>query len=183
MIPLTDLIYRYAFVIVAAVAYCLAVAAFVYGALPRLKGRLEIHGLKIVYSADRYMTLFVVFAHLTGALALAAAVMTIRFLSGAQPDSIRTIGGTAMLLVVAVLLFSLKVTYLRGYAVLEGAFAVASAHHVLSGLADTIQSMELLTLLGSAYLMIQGLDNFKQDMDERRGRTTALEVTPTLPVQ
>jgi hypothetical protein len=61
---------------------------------------------------------------------------------------------------------------LRGYAILEMAFALGFAFRTVSGLFVEEPELQVLAVLTSAYLMIRAMDNFRKDLDERRKRAT-----------
>jgi len=68
----------------------------------------------------------------------------------------------------ALLLFTLKIKYLRGYSVLEVIFALTVTYQTMSSTADLITPTQALGLLTSVYLLIRGIDNFRKDLDERK---------------
>ena len=82
----------------------------------------------------------------------------------------RTVLGTVFILMTAGTLVTVRVKYLRGYAVLEIMFGLAAAVQTMQSLQDTVSPVQLVGIVASVYLIIRGLDNFKKDVDARRER-------------
>jgi hypothetical protein len=104
------------------------------------------------------------------------------YLSSMRSGAARSICGTIVILIVSAILFRVKVTDLRTYAILECAFAMTACFMTMKGMADQVQPVQLLALATSAYLVIRGMDNFKKDLDERKASKLAADVSAAIVV-
>jgi hypothetical protein len=88
-----------------------------------------------------------------------AVLYGIRFISCVPTPVVRVLVGTLFIAAIASILFFVKLTWVQAYAVLEIGFALAVAAQTMYSLTDTINPVQSLGILTSAYLMIWGLDN------------------------
>ena len=137
--------------------------------------------VNIVFTWETWRKLADLGGVLKGCLGLFLLISTIAELAGWVGGSwellpelagpiVRMVFGTIFVILMAALLFALKVVRLRIYALLEIAFGVTATGQTTYGLKDVISPIQLLTILTSAYLLIRGLDNFKKDSDARKER-------------
>jgi hypothetical protein len=74
--------------------------------------------------------------------------------------------GLPMIFGVSILLYMLKVRYLRVYAYCEILFAAISCGISLYTMKDNIGGSQLIALFGSMYLFVRGFDNRKKGQDK-----------------
>jgi hypothetical protein len=82
-------------------------------------------------------------------------------LKALSPLHEKVVTGTVFIATSATVLFWLKIKELMVYAVMEITAALFLAGQTMAGLRDNIAPVEMLTLLTSAYLVVRGLDNFR----------------------
>jgi hypothetical protein len=83
---------------------------------------------------------------------------------------LRTTLGTVCVIILAALLFALKLKNLATYALLELMVAITIAARTMNGLADSISPLDLTLILASAYVMIRSFDNLRSVVREEAER-------------
>ena len=96
-----------------------------------------------------------------------------------QPSISRVLLGMGIVLIFSMLLFYVKVSNLKLYAVGEGLFAIIYCGVSISKMGDKFATAEFVALVSSIYLMIRAMDNYQKSRDEKK---KAKEVGAPVPV-
>jgi hypothetical protein len=92
-------------------------------------------------------------------------------LKALSPLHEKVVTGTVFIATLATALFWVKLKRLLVYAVMEITAALFLAGQTMVRLKDYVALIEMLTLLTSAYLVVRGLDNFRNGITARKSMT------------